>query len=74
MQRRVGRQLTDDEARVLQRQPPGAQLLGGEQPGEAGAPAGGGELDGELSGACTRLGDFRFTSLSVAARIYAEKC
>lgn len=33
----VGRQLPDDELRRMRRQPPRAQLLGGEQPGETGA-------------------------------------
>lgn len=47
--RRVGRQLRDDLPRRVQRQSPGAQLLGGEEAGQAGAARGGGELEAEVA-------------------------
>lgn len=47
--RRVGRQLRDDLPCRVQRQSPGAQLFGGEEPGQPGAARGGGELEAEVA-------------------------
>lgn len=53
---------------------PGAQPLGGEEPGEAGAAWCGGQQDAEVAGRGWSWVEFLwFTSLSVAVRAYREQ-
>lgn len=58
VQRGVRSQLCNHLSCRLEREPPGAELLGHEQTGEAGTSAGGGELHAELADGDAGLGDF----------------